>query len=100
MGDFYKDFNPTVDEKVFEQLIELYFTKSPKQFLPDNLVNVNTKKLTTEIYKETKMVSYSGVKELLTGDAKTVLANLNNDKGFLLVKALAEKYAQEVQPEI
>lgn len=99
LGDFYKDFNPTVDEKVFEQLIELYFTKSPKQFLPDNLVNVNTKKLTTEIYKETKMTSYSDVKELLTGDTKTVLANLNNDKGFLLVKALTEKYTQEVQPK-
>ncbi|MES2544990.1 MAG: S46 family peptidase [Bacteroidota bacterium] len=99
LGDFYKDFNPAVDEKVFEQLIELYFTKSPKQFLPDNLVNVNTKKLTTEIYTQTKMISFDGVKQLLTGDAKTVLANLNNDKGFLLVKALTEKYIQEVQPK-
>ncbi|HEU4497649.1 MAG TPA: S46 family peptidase, partial [Flavobacterium sp.] len=26
MGEFYKDFNATVDEKVFEQLIELYAT--------------------------------------------------------------------------
>ena len=33
LGEFYKDFNAGVDEKVFEQLIELYTNKSPKQFV-------------------------------------------------------------------
>jgi hypothetical protein len=32
LADFYKNFNAAVDEKVFEQLIALYATKSPKQF--------------------------------------------------------------------
>lgn len=30
LGEFYKDFNAQVDEKVFEQLIDLYLNKSPQ----------------------------------------------------------------------
>ncbi|MFV8344776.1 S46 family peptidase [Flavobacterium sp. ZB4P13] len=96
---FYKDFNATVDEKVFEQLIELYATKSPKQFLPQSLVNVNAKNLASEIYSKSKLKNYTGLKELLTGDTQTVLTNLNNDPGFLLVKELADKYSKEVSPK-
>lgn len=96
---FYKDFNATVDEKVFEQLIELYATKSPKQFLPQSLMNVNAKNLASEIYSKSKLKNYTGLKELLTGDTQTVLTNLNNDPGFLLVKELADKYSKEVAPK-
>lgn len=96
---FYKDFNPMVDEKVFEQLIHLYVTKSPKPFLPANLVNVDTNKLTTEVYDQSKLVSYNGLKELLNGDTKTVLANLNNDKAFQLVKQIADQFLTEVAPK-
>ncbi|TDE54144.1 S46 family peptidase [Flavobacterium sp. GT3P67] len=96
---FYKDFNATVDEKVFEQLIELYAAKSPKQFLPQSFMNVNAKNLASEIYSKSKLKNYTGLKELLTGDTQTVLTNLNNDPGFLLVKELADKYSKEVTPK-
>ncbi|MFV8365116.1 S46 family peptidase [Flavobacterium sp. XS1P27] len=96
---FYKDFNATVDEKVFEQLIELYATKSPKQFLPQSLMNVNAKNLASDIYIKSKLKNYVGLKELLTGDTRTVLTSLNNDPGFLLVKELADKYSKEVAPK-
>ncbi|MFV8321396.1 S46 family peptidase [Flavobacterium sp. LS2R12] len=96
---FYKDFNATVDEKVFEQLIELYATKSPKQFLPQSLMNVNAKNLASDIYTKSKLKNYAGLKELLTGDTRTVLTSLNNDPGFLLIKELADKYSKEVAPK-
>ncbi|SHN64579.1 Peptidase S46 [Flavobacterium fryxellicola] len=99
LADFYKNFNATVDEKVFEQLIELYATKSPKQFLPQSLVNVNAKKLASEIYSKSKLKSYEGLKELLSGDANTVITKLNSDPGFLLAKELADKYAKEIAPK-
>lgn len=97
--DFYKNFNAAVDEKVFEQLIDLYATKSPKQFLPQSLVNVDAKNLASDIYSKSKIVNYDGLKSLLTGDAKTILINLNNDKGFLFVKELADKFSKEVLPK-
>jgi len=98
LGDFYKDFNKNVDEKVFEQLIDLYANKSPKQFLPSRLMNVDIAKLTAETYGS-KLVSFEGAKELLNGDTKTVLANLNNDKAYQLVKEMAEKFTKEVAPK-
>jgi hypothetical protein len=99
LGDFYKDFNPNVDKKVFEQLIDLYATKAPKKFLPSNLSNINAVDLTTEIYGQSKLVDYNGLKELLSGDTKTVLANLNMDKGFILIKNMADTYLKDVAPK-
>lgn len=99
LGAFYKDFNAKVDEKVFEQLIDLYAAKSPKQFLSQNLNNVDAPKLATEVYAQSRLTTYDGVKELLKGDTKTVLANLNNDKGFQVVKAMADVFLKDVNPK-
>lgn len=99
LGEFYKNFNKNVDENVFEQLIELYAAKYPKQFLPSMFVNADPKKLTAEVYGQSKIVDYEGVKELLKGDTKTVLAQLNADKGFILIKAMADSYLRNVSPK-
>ena len=99
LGEFYKDFNAQVDEKVFEQLIDLYLNKSPQQFIPSSLKNTNITALTSSVYGTSKMTTYNGVKELLKGDTQTVLKNLNNDKGYLLVKTLAEAFLKEVNPK-
>ena len=99
LGDFYKNFNVQVDEKVFEQLIDLYLNKSPQQFIPADLKNTNITKLTASVYGTSKMTTYEGVKELLTGDSKTVLKNLNNDKGYQLVKSLAQAFLKDVNPK-
>ena len=99
LEDFYKDFNPNVDKKVFEQLIQLYATKVPKEFLPSNLLNINAANLASEIYGQSKLVNYKGLKEILSGDSKTVLTNINADKGFLLIKNMAEKYLKDVAPK-
>lgn len=96
---FYKNFNAAVDQNVFEELIELYAAKSPKQFLPQSLVNVDAKNLASQIYSNSKLKNYAGLKELLSGDAQTVLRNLNNDKGFQFIKELADKYSTEVIPK-
>jgi hypothetical protein len=99
LADFYKDFNPNVDQKVFEQLIHLYATKVPKEFLPTNLSNINAGDLATEIYGQSKLVNYNSLKELLSGDSKTVLANLNADKGYILIKNMADKFLKDVNPK-
>ncbi|UFH36701.1 S46 family peptidase [Flavobacterium acetivorans] len=99
LSGFYKNFNANVDQNVFEQLIDLYSKKSPKQFLPQSLVNIDATNLATEIYSKSRLKSYQDLKELLTGDTKTVLTNLNNDKAYQLVKELSDKYSIEVAPK-
>ena len=95
----YKDYSAEVDEKVFEQLIDLYAKKSPKQFLPESLNNLNASALTTSIFSSSKLTSYTGLKEILNGDTKTVLAKLNQDKAFQLVKSIADVYLKNVAPK-
>lgn len=95
----YKDFNAQVDEKVFEKLIDIYSKKSPQQFLPESLKGVNATQVAADIFKSSKLTSYNGLKELLAGDAKTVLERLNHDKGFAFVKTIAEAYNKNVAPK-
>lgn len=99
LADFYKNFNASVDKKVFEQLIELYANQPSKQFLPKGLTNINAKNLASEIYSKSKLKDYDSLKKLLSGDAKTVVANLNADPAFILVKELSDKYNKEIAPK-
>ncbi|MBC7642875.1 MAG: S46 family peptidase [Flavobacterium sp.] len=99
MGDFYKNFNINVDEKVFEKLIDLYANKSPRQLLPSNLLNINIVNLTSDIYKDSKLTTYDGLKILLTGDSKTIIANLNADKGYIFLKEIADNYQKNIAPK-
>lgn len=99
LGDFYKDFNAKVDEKVFEQLIAIYTDKYPKAFLPAEFENVNATNLAAEVFSQSQLVSYDKIKELLTGDSKTVLEKLNKDRGFQVIKAMADSHLKKVAPK-
>ena len=99
MSGFYKNFNKNVDEKVFEQLIALYAKESPQQFLPSSLKNVDASKLATEIYGKSKLTTYDGFKELLSGDAKTVTAKIKNDPAMMLITEMASIYFDKISPK-
>jgi len=99
LTEVYKDFNKNVDEKVFEQLIELYGTKVPKQFVPAAIAGADYKKLTAEVYGQSKLTSLDGVKELLAGDPAAAITRLNADKGYQLLKAMAETNIEKVVPK-
>lgn len=98
IDDFYKDYNAEVDKNVFEQLIQLYATKSPKQFLPESLLNVDASQLTNAIFSNSKLTSLNAFRELLEGDSKTVIEKINNDNGYQLIKAMANAYTSKVAP--
>ncbi|WP_298120826.1 S46 family peptidase [Flavobacterium sp.] len=97
--DFYKDYNAEVDKNVFEQLINLYATKSPKQFLPESLNNINASQLTTDIFTNSKLTSLEKFISLLEGDSKSVIEKINADKGYQLIKSMADAYSSKVSPK-
>ena len=97
--ELYKDFNAQVDEKVMEQLLQLYATKSPTQFLPEEFITEDLKAKTAEIFKQSKLTSNAGMQDLLKGDAKTVVENLNKDVGYAFIKMLSEAYTKNVVPK-
>ncbi|WP_284651585.1 S46 family peptidase [Flavobacterium terrisoli] len=99
LGDFYNEFNADVDQKVFEKTIGVYAKSYPKQFLPADFENVNAANLASEVFTKSQLVSYDKIKVLLTGDPKTVLENLNSDRGYQVVKTIADSYIKTVKPK-
>jgi hypothetical protein len=95
----HKDYSAQVDEKVFEQLLHLYATKSPKQFLPESLKNSSTSNITTTIFRSSKLTSFDGLKDLMNGDVKIVLEKLNQDPAYQLVKSIADSYQKNIAPK-
>jgi hypothetical protein len=99
LGDFYKDFNPSVDQKVLEQLMRIYSQKYPKAYLPNRFENLNSEALASDVFTKSKMVTYDQVKVLLAGDPKTVFENLNQDYGFQVIKEMTDGYFKMVAPK-
>lgn len=99
LDDFYNGFNLDISKKVLAQLIDIYSKKYPKQFLPSSLTEINGENLANEIYLRSQLVSYDKVQQLLTGDSKTVLEKLNNDKGYQVIKAIADSHFNNVIPK-
>jgi len=97
--DFYKDYNATVDRNVFEQLIVIYAKTLPGQFLPNELKNLNATQLTNEIYNTTKLTKFEDFKMLLEGDSKIVIEKINADKGYQILKAMADSHTKTVLPK-
>jgi hypothetical protein len=96
---FYKDYNATVDKGVFEQLIAIYAKLLPSQFLPEQLKNINASQLANDIYSNSKITNLQDFRSLLEGDNKSVLEKINNDKGYQLLKVMADSYNKEILPK-
>ena len=97
--DFYKDYNVNVDKNVFEQLIAIYTKRLPSQFLPKELKNINASQLTTDVYSNTKLTKLEDFRSLLEGDSKTVIEKINADKGYQILKAMADAHTKNVMPK-
>lgn len=97
--DFYKDYNAMVDKNVFEQLIAIYAKRLPSQFLPNELNNLNASERTNDIYTNTKLTKLEDFRSLLEGDSKTVIEKINADKGYQILKAMADAYTKNVLPK-
>jgi len=97
--DFYGDYNVNVDKNVFEQLIAIYAKRLPSQFLPNELKNLNASQLTTDVYNNTKLTNLEDFRSLLEGDSKTVIEKINADKGYQILKAMADAHTKNVMPK-
>jgi hypothetical protein len=96
---FYKDFNAEVDQKVFEKVIAVYVAKTPASYLPNDFKNLDYKAIASEIYSKSKLTSYQGAKELLSGSTTEVIQKLNDDKAYAFVKVAYENFFDKIVPQ-
>ena len=95
----YKNYSPIVDKPVFEKLTQLYAEKSPKEYLPSTMVDVDFSEVAKEIYATSKLTSLEGAKELLEGTGEEVIKKLNADKGYLFGKELHTIFYTKLEPK-
>ncbi|MDH6303531.1 hypothetical protein M2459_000536 [Parabacteroides sp. PF5-5] len=68
---FYKDYEPTLDEKVLTAMMQVAKERVPAEFLPDIYKTVDKKykgnyaKYAADLFKKTKLLSYDNVAKLL-----------------------------------
>ena len=95
----FKDYSAKVDQPVFEKLVSLYAEKAPKDYLPENMKNVNFSTLTNDIYANSKLTSLEGAKHLLSGSAEEVIKKLNEDKAYIFGKELHTLFYTKLEPK-
>nr|WP_089378571.1 S46 family peptidase [Lutibacter flavus] len=95
----YKNYSAVVDKPVFEKLVALYAQKSPKEYLPTNMVGVDFGALANDIYLNSKLTSIEGAKELLTGSPEEVIKNINEDKAYQFGKELHAVFYNKIEPK-
>ncbi len=98
LEDFYKDFEPKVDQEVFYKLMTIYAEKSPKQYQISDPGLANIQNLTDRIYEKSRLTNQAGAMELLSGTQDEVLKKFNSDEAYIFGKKLAENYYQNIQP--
>ena len=95
----YKNYSATVDKPVFEKLVALYAEKTPAEFVPTNMKNVNYTKLANDIYATSKLTSFEGAKELLAGSSEEVMKKINNDAAYKFGKELHSVFYNQLEPK-
>ncbi|MBL4939789.1 MAG: S46 family peptidase, partial [Lutibacter sp.] len=95
----FKNYSAMVDKPVFEKLVGLYANKTPKEYVPSNMMNVNFSELTNDIYATSKLTSLEGAKELLSGTADEVIKKLNEDKAYIFGKELHTIFYNKIEPK-
>ena len=95
----YNDYSAEVDKPVFEKLVSLYAQKAPTAYVPENMKAVDFAKLTNDIYKNSKLTTYEGAKELLSGTGEEVMKKLEKDKAFEFGKQLSAMLYENIEPK-
>ncbi len=98
-ASFYKNYNATVDQDVFEKLMSLYKDKMPDTYLSSILKKANINDLTKDVYNNSKLVNYTGLQDLLSGSQEDVIKKINADKGYVLGKELSKDYYKKISPK-
>jgi len=102
LKELFGEYNATVDQKLFEVLMEMYVADQKdiyvSPFLKDLLKkNDNSySKTAAALFSQTKLSSFASVQSLLTGNAKDVSEAIKNDIAFQLSIDMQRTYSKNV----
>lgn len=106
LTDFYKEYSPEVDRKVFAALIEMYVKNQDRNLLAPELIswmerhNGNYEKLADKLFDESNLDNSDKVLKRLQDDTKDFLEGLKKDEVFKLYQAIVAAYSKNVAPNV
>jgi len=95
---FYKNYNATVDQEVFEKLVTIYKDESPEAYLPSSLKNTDVNDLSRKIYSSSGLISMEKMEDLLSGTYEEVTVKMDEDPGYQFGKNLVDNFYEAIDP--
>ncbi len=99
MGDFYKDFNMTIDQNTLAAMLEMYYNEVDKEFHPETLTYIANKykqdfgKFAEKYYKKSPFASKESAEDFLDNFSKKTI---EKDLCYKLVNEFIEIYIQKI----
>lgn len=103
LKDFHKNYEPDVDKKVFQRLMELYLKNAPGKAIPLSYSKLGEEELNNFadiIFKDSKFTDATAFSELMDiEDASKFREAVENDLAFQFFNPFIEKYFDEMNPQ-
>src|SRR5690606_36621820 len=71
---------------------------TPNQSIPQEYKSLDITSVAEQIYSQSKITTYQGLQELLSGNADEILKKLNNDPLYAFVKAGYNNFSKNINP--
>ncbi len=99
LDGFYKNYNAKVDQEIFAKLMGIYYRKYPDSTAKYQDLDQAMKDLAAGVYTQSKLVSFTGLQDLFTGeDATLIIKKLDADPAYQIGKKFSEKFFNELNP--
>jgi hypothetical protein len=103
---FYKEYNPVVDKRLFEVLMEMYINDQDSKIISSKALelakasNKDFKKFADEIYGGAEMTAGNKIQAALEQNPAELLERLKTDKVGILYNDMADTYNREVAAKL
>lgn len=106
LAEFYKEYNPEVDKKLFEVLMEMYVTKPDSRFISPEVaeaakaLNMNFAGFADDIYNSTTADDVSKILAALEQNPQALLNEVKQQKAYTLHQCMVQAYSTNVATEL
>ncbi len=103
LEDFMKEFNPTVDKKLFEGLMEMYVKNQPESVvspMAKTLYDADIRLAADIMYKETSLTDIAKLNALIDGKPEDLIAFMKGSNTVSFQKDLLATYQTAVQKDL
>lgn len=103
LEDFMKEFNPSVDVKLFDELMDMYVKNQPEKYvspMAKAMYDNNVKIAPDVFYMETTLTDLSKLNTLIDGKPEDLIAFMKGSNTVALQKDMVSTYQTAVQKDL